>query len=106
MMMLHRFAAWLSLPVVGLVAGFDFGRNSAYGKDWTWLVLVAGGAGGGDGLAWRQCPTVYPCTLIVVAAVVVLFGALYPNPVPSTLNPQWSLTIHNALRRPRTPSRS
>ncbi|MEQ0607036.1 cytochrome d ubiquinol oxidase subunit II, partial [Mycobacterium tuberculosis] len=45
----------------------------------------------------------FMCTLIVVAAVVVLlFGALYPNLVPSTLNPQWSLTIHNASSTPYT----
>lgn len=36
------------------------------------------------------------------AVVVLLFGALYPNLVPSTLNPQWSLTIHNASSTPYT----
>ena len=34
--------------------------------------------------------------------VVLLFGALYPNLVPSTLNPEWSLTIYNASSTPYT----
>ncbi|HYQ37193.1 MAG TPA: cytochrome d ubiquinol oxidase subunit II, partial [Mycobacterium sp.] len=43
------------------------------------------------------------CTALVVAAVVVLlFGSLYPNLVPSTLNPQWSVTIYNASSTPYT----
>jgi cytochrome d ubiquinol oxidase subunit II len=43
------------------------------------------------------------CTGVVVAAVVVLlFGALYPNLVPSTLNPRWSVTIANASSTPYT----
>jgi cytochrome d ubiquinol oxidase subunit II len=51
---------------------------------------------GGDGWAFAS-------TMAVVAAVVVLlFGSLYPNLVPSTLNPQWSLTIYNASSTPYT----
>jgi cytochrome d ubiquinol oxidase subunit II len=34
--------------------------------------------------------------------VILLFGALYPNLVPSTLNPNWSLTIYNASSTPYT----
>ena len=40
---------------------------------------------------------------VVAAVVVLLFGALYPNLVPSTLNPQWSLTIYNASSTPVHP---
>jgi cytochrome d ubiquinol oxidase subunit II len=40
--------------------------------------------------------------LVVAAIVVLLFGALYPNLVPSTLNPQWSVTISNASSTPYT----
>jgi len=56
-------------------------------------------------LVWRRGSDgwAFVCTLVVVAAVVVLlFGALYPNLVPSTLNPQWSLTIYNASSTPYT----
>ena len=37
---------------------------------------------------------------VVAAVVVLLFGSLYPNLVPSTLNPEWSLTIYNASSTP------
>lgn len=32
----------------------------------------------------------------IAAAVIALFAMLYPNVMPSTLDPAWSLTIHNA----------
>jgi cytochrome bd ubiquinol oxidase subunit II len=103
----YRFATWLSLPVTGLVAAFGLWTQLAHGKDWTWLVLAAAVVAqlaavisvrrrASDGLA-------FACTALVVAAVVVLlFGSLYPNLVPSTLNSQWSLTIYNASSTPYT----
>lgn len=43
------------------------------------------------------------CTTLAVAAVVVLlFGALYPNLVPSTLDPAHSVTIYNGSSTPYT----
>lgn len=102
-----RFAMGLAPPVTVVVAGFGLWTQLAHGKDWTWLVLgiavVAQAAAvmlvwrrGGDGWA-------FGCTATVVAAVVVLlFGSLYPNLIPSTLNPDWSLTVHNASSSPYT----
>jgi cytochrome d ubiquinol oxidase subunit II len=102
-----RFAVQLALPVTVVVAGFGLWTQLAHGKDWTWLVLGVAVVAqlsavmlvwsrGGDG--WT-----FVCTTLVVAAVVILlFGALYPNLVPSTLNPEWSLTIHNASSTPYT----
>ena len=47
--------------------------------------------------------TVLSITLLVVAAVVVLlFGSLYPNLVPSTLDPRWSITVYNGSSSPYT----
>jgi cytochrome bd ubiquinol oxidase subunit II len=103
----HRFAKALALPVTGLVAAFGIWTQLAHGKNWTWAVLgiavVAQLAavlfvwlGRFDGLA-------FACTATVVAAVVVLlFGVLYPNLVPSTLNPHWNVTIYNASSTPYT----
>jgi cytochrome d ubiquinol oxidase subunit II len=51
---------------------------------------------GGDG--WAFVTT----TAVVAAVVILLFGSLYPNLVPSTLNPDWSLTIYNASSTPYT----
>jgi cytochrome d ubiquinol oxidase subunit II len=103
----HRFAVWLSLPVTGVVAGFGLWTQLAYGKDWTRLVLAAAVVAqlAAVVLVWRRVSDgwAFACTALVVAAVVVLlFGALYPNLVPSTLNKQWSLTIYNASSTPYT----
>ena len=56
-------------------------------------------------LMWSPAPDgwAFVCTTVVVAAVVVLlFGSLYPNLMPSTLDPAWSLTIYNASSTPYT----
>ena len=103
----HRFAVWLSLPVTGLVGVFGLWTQLAHGKGWTWLALAVAVLAqlAAVFLVWRRGSDgwAFVCTLVVVAAVVVLlFGALYPNLVPSTLNPQWSLTIYNASSTPYT----
>lgn len=102
-----RFAVWLSLPVTALVAGFGVWTQLAYGKPWTWLVLTVAVVAqlAAVALVWRRAREgwAFLCLGVVVAAVVVLlFGALYPNLVPSTLNPQWSVTIYNASSTPYT----
>ncbi|MDT5154629.1 MAG: cytochrome bd ubiquinol oxidase subunit [Mycobacterium sp.] len=102
-----RFAGRLALPVTIVVAGFGSWTQLAHGKDWTWWVLGVAVVAqisavmlvwsrGGDGWA-------FGCTATVVAAVVILlFGSLYPDLIPSTLNPDWSLTAHNASSSPYT----
>jgi len=41
--------------------------------------------------------------VVVIAAVVtLLFGSMYPNLLPSTLNPEWSVTIYNGSSTPYT----
>jgi len=102
-----RFAARSALPVTALVAAFGLWTQLAHGNDRTRVALAVAviaqltavmlvWSRGGDGWAFVS-------TMAVVAAVVVLlFGSLYPNLVPSTLNPQWSLTIYNASSTPYT----
>ncbi|GAB7070830.1 cytochrome d ubiquinol oxidase subunit II [Mycobacterium hodleri] len=101
------FAARLAVPVTLVVGVFGTWTQLAHGKDWTWLVLGVAVVAqitavmlvwsrGGDGWA-------FACTATVVVAVVaLLFGSLYPNLVPSTLNPAWSLDVHNASSSPYT----
>jgi cytochrome d ubiquinol oxidase subunit II len=87
--------------VTALVAAFGLWTQVAHGNDLTWMVLAVAviaqlstvmvlWSRGSDGWAFVGVMTV------VAAVVVLLFGSLYPNLVPSTLNPDWSLTIHNA----------
>jgi len=96
-----QFAARLSIPVTGLVGGFGLWTQLAHGKDWTWAVLVFAVAAQVCAvvLVWRRGSDgwAFACTAGVVAAVVILlFGCLYPNLLPSTLDRHWSLTIYNA----------
>ncbi len=102
-----RFAVLLALPATVLVGAFGLWTQIAHGNDWTWMVLAVAviaqlsavmvvARRGRDGWA-------FVCTMTTVGAVVVLlFASLYPNLVPSTLNPDWSLTIHNASSTPYT----
>jgi cytochrome d ubiquinol oxidase subunit II len=103
----RRFAVWLSLPVTGLVAAFGLWTQLAHGKNWTWLVLAVAVVAqlAAVALVWRRASDgwAFACTALVVAAVVILlFGVLYPDLVPSTLNQQWSVTIYNASSTPYT----
>ncbi|MGE2691873.1 cytochrome d ubiquinol oxidase subunit II [Mycolicibacterium pulveris] len=102
-----RFARVLALPVTAAVGGFGLWTQLAHGKNWTWIVLAVAVvallvavlllvSGTGDG--WAFVST----TLVVAAVVVLMFGALYPNVMPSTLNPEWSLTVYNASSSPYT----
>jgi cytochrome bd ubiquinol oxidase subunit II len=103
----RRYAVRLVLPVTAALLAFGLWTQLAYGHGWTWLILgfaVVAQLGvvmlvltdGSDGLA-------FAATAAVVAAVVVLlFGCLYPNLIPSTLDPAWSLTIDNASSSPYT----
>ncbi len=103
-----KFTIRLALPVTVIVAGFGLWTQLAYGKDWTWLVLgiavvaqlgavmLVWSRGGGDGWAFAATATV------IASVVVLIFGCLYPNLIPSTLDPAWSLTIHNASSTPYT----
>ncbi|ORW85211.1 cytochrome C oxidase assembly protein [Mycobacterium sp. IEC1808] len=103
----HRFAVWLSLPATGLVAAFGLWTQLAHGKGWTWLVLGVAVIAqlAAVLLVWRRASEGWAFTstaLVVAAVVILLFGSLYPNLVPSTLNSQWSVTIYNASSTPYT----
>lgn len=101
------FARALSLPVIVLAGGFGLWTQLAYGKGWTWLALAVAVIAllVAVALMWarRREGWAFFCTAIVVAAVaVLLFGSLYPDLLPSTLNPDWSVTIYNGSSTPYT----
>lgn len=103
----RRYAIRLAVPVTVVLAAFGLWTQLAHGNGWTWLVLgfaVAAQltavmlvlADAGDGFAFAST------TAVVIAVVTLVFGSLYPDLIPSTLDPAWSLTIENASSSPYT----
>lgn len=95
-----RFARWLSAPVIVLAGGFGLWTQVAYGKPWTWLALGAAVVALLAAVApmWARRAegwAFFATTMVIAAVAVLLFGSLYPNLLPSTLNPDWSVTIYN-----------
>jgi cytochrome d ubiquinol oxidase subunit II len=102
-----RFARLLSAPVVVLVGGFGLWTQLAHGKTWTWLPLAVAVVAllTAVTLMWlhRREGLAFVSMVVVIAAVAVLvFGSMYPNLLPSTLNPDWSVTIYNGSSTPYT----
>jgi cytochrome bd ubiquinol oxidase subunit II len=97
----------ISLPVLVVVAAFGLWTELAHGKPWTWIVFIAAALCLLAGIALLRNGTrdgwaFIATTLTVLLVIVMMFGDLYPNLVPSTLNPEWSLTIYNASSSPYT----
>ncbi|WP_280416594.1 cytochrome d ubiquinol oxidase subunit II [Nocardia carnea] len=101
-----RTARLLLVPTAAVVGGFGLWTQLAYGADWTWILLalavfgLLGGAGalfaGRDGWAFTGT------ALTVLAASALLFGALFPDVLPSTIDPAYNLTVDNASSTPYT----
>ncbi|HEX4722637.1 MAG TPA: cytochrome d ubiquinol oxidase subunit II [Pseudonocardiaceae bacterium] len=91
-----RIAPIALLPIIALPLLVQLRE----GHPWTWIPLlvtiIAATA------AVFRLKAIYDgqafalLALTVVALVVTLFGALYPNVLPSTLDPAFSLTVHGA----------
>ena len=90
----------LSVPTVLVAGAFVVWTQLAYGKTWT-LILVAVAAAALLAVvalvaAEREGWAFVFTTVAIAATIVLLFAALFPNVMPSTLDPAWSLTIENA----------
>ncbi|GAY13433.1 cytochrome d ubiquinol oxidase subunit II [Mycobacterium sp. shizuoka-1] len=101
-----RTARTLSVPATVLVAAFGLWTQLAHGKTWTWAVLAVAVAAqlAAVAAAWgaREGWAFLSTTIVVAAVVILLFGSLYPNLVPSTLDPAYDLTIYNGSSSPYT----
>lgn len=99
-------AAKLALPAVPIAGAFVLWTQLAYGKGWTWmLVAIAAGALAGVVLltrAEREGWAFVLTSVAVVSTVTLLFASLFPNVMPSTLDPAYSLTVANASSSPYT----
>ncbi|WP_338601691.1 cytochrome d ubiquinol oxidase subunit II [Saccharopolyspora sp. SCSIO 74807] len=97
-----RFGVPLLLPVVLLVLVAQFAAGSA----WTWVPLVAALVAALAGLvrmySWRDGQAFALQGLALAGVVVTLFGALWPDVLPSTLDPAWSLSVADTASSPYT----
>ncbi|MFZ5871546.1 MAG: cytochrome d ubiquinol oxidase subunit II [Actinomycetota bacterium] len=101
-----RLAERLAVPVTAVAGGFVVWTQLTRGELWTWLaVAVAAAALLGVVRATRvrrEGRAFALTTLTIAAAVVLLFGSLFPDVMPSTTDPAFSLTIENASSTPYT----
>jgi cytochrome d ubiquinol oxidase subunit II len=89
-------------PLVGLLLVVQLRSGSG----WTWLavgaVLLAAAIAWSRLAAGREGQAFAALGVAVVATVVALFGALYPDVLPSTVDPANSLTIADTASSPYT----
>ena len=93
-------AARLSVPTLVIAAGFAVWTQLAHGHGWTWAAVVIAALGllgatraayqGREGLGFALT------SVVIVAAVVLIFGSLFPDVMPSSTDPAFSLTVENA----------
>ncbi|WP_019931450.1 cytochrome d ubiquinol oxidase subunit II [Nocardia sp. BMG111209] len=92
-----RTARVLLLPTAVVVAVFGIWTQLSHGTGWTWAPLgiaVAGLLLAGVAVLVRRDGWAFTGTAItIVAAVTLLFGALFPHVLPSTLDPAYGLTV-------------
>lgn len=96
----------LAVPTVVVAGAFVLWTQLAYGKSWTWILVIAAAAAllavvrltVVEREGWAFVFT----TVAIAATIVLLFASLFPNVMPSTLDPAWSLTIDNASSSPYT----
>jgi cytochrome d ubiquinol oxidase subunit II len=101
-----RLALRFGLPALAPLAAALVMVQLREGSSWTWVPLVVVVlAAAGALLRLRVGREGQAFTLLgvaVAATVVTLFGALYPNVLPSTLDPAYSLTIADTASSPYT----
>ncbi len=94
-----KYALRLSVATLVLGGTFLLGTQLNYGKSWTWVpvLLAAAAALVAVYATWRRAEGLAfgATTLIIAGTVVTLFGSLYPNVLPSTIDPAYNLTIAN-----------
>ncbi|MEJ2852591.1 MULTISPECIES: cytochrome d ubiquinol oxidase subunit II [unclassified Saccharothrix] len=97
-----RIAPVALLPLVVLLLLVQL----RFGSVWTYAAAIGvalAAFGALARLALRREGQAFALMGVAVAcAVVALFGALYPNVLPSTLDPAFSLTVENAASSPYT----
>ncbi|PRW62993.1 cytochrome d ubiquinol oxidase subunit II [Actinopolyspora mortivallis] len=102
----QRFARTLGAPLLVPLVALLLLAQLREGAAWTWIPLLAAVAAGlaallrhtasADGQAFALQG------VALAAAVLTLFGALWPNVLPSTVDPAWSLSVAGTAASPYT----
>ncbi|MGQ4600221.1 cytochrome d ubiquinol oxidase subunit II [Nocardia sp. R6R-6] len=102
----RRVARLLLAPAVAVVGGFGLWTQLSYGNGWTWIPLALAVLGlaltAAADFVHRDGWAFTGSTVTVAAATALLFGSLFPNVLPSTIDAAFDLTIHNASSTPYT----
>ncbi|MBF6236044.1 cytochrome d ubiquinol oxidase subunit II [Nocardia otitidiscaviarum] len=85
------------VPTAAVVAVFGIWTQLSYGQSWTWIplvlavigIVVAGLAHSRSRDGWAFTGT----ALTILSATTLLFGSLFPDVLPSTIDPAFSLTV-------------
>ncbi|GAB2665923.1 cytochrome d ubiquinol oxidase subunit II [Gordonia jinhuaensis] len=95
-----RYAKGIGLPAGLVAAAFLLWTQISYGKTWTWVVIALAVVAVAvclvatylekEGIGFAAT------TAAIGLTVILLFGSLWRNVMPSTTNPAYSLTIDNA----------
>jgi cytochrome bd ubiquinol oxidase subunit II len=90
------------LPLFGLLLLVQV----RFGSVWTWAATIAVALAALGAVArlalGREGQAFFLMGLVIALSVAALFGALYPNVLPSTLDPAFSLTVFDAASSPYT----
>jgi cytochrome d ubiquinol oxidase subunit II len=93
-------ATKLSIPTVLIAGSFAVWTQLAHGGTWTWGAVVVAAAGlilaSQAARQGRELAGFAFTSLVIVAAVVLIFGSLFPDVLPSSTSSAYSLTVHNA----------
>ena len=97
-----RLGPVLLLPLLALVLLAQLRSGSA----WTWVPIGIAAAAAVAGLLrfgqWREGQAFALQGVALAAFVVALFGGLWPDVLPSTVNPAWSLSVARTASSPYT----
>ena len=95
-----KLAATLSIPTLVIAACFAVWTQLADGAGWTWVAVLVAALGliGATRAAYqgREGVGFALTSLVIAAAVVLIFGSLFPDVMPSSTDPAFSLTVKNA----------
>ncbi len=94
------FAKKISIASLLIAAVWAIWAQLAYSEPWTWAAVVVA-ALGLVAVVWFSRTESFgkafiANSVVVVGAVVLIFGSMYPDVMPSSIDPSLSLTVDNA----------